>query len=347
MNISLIVSSSMSFLNQIDTPYFSYDSPEDLNVEEGVGRALYREFLIKHPQVDLFLSHMGEENTFYLSRVFLSYYEAFQKLNDFWDKYACPNEKNIHPNITIEQLEKLTRELNYRPHNLNGLYYANDLEIEINWNRKDKISIEKNPFQEYLWAANMNRFLDEYKLGLYPDIIITKNSIFETSYLFKLALNKKEVSMALYEWANINSFNQSDFIKRISNVLEIIDNDLERHKELYDKITKRRDIYEGVCNLNHSVQNSWRPYFFGVFNASNLLGSYSRHASSEIAEIYGINTINDVLSMKRIVNVWKERALLPTNEQFDHLFKGWYLATSILLLNWLRVTHVSLDNKIV
>ncbi|WP_342559815.1 hypothetical protein NSQ95_13990 [Psychrobacillus sp. FSL W7-1457] len=50
-------------------PYFSYDGPEELNIEAGVGRALYRYLYLNHPESDTFVNKMGNkmgyENTFY------------------------------------------------------------------------------------------------------------------------------------------------------------------------------------------------------------------------------------------------------------------------------------------
>lgn len=332
---SLLVDTSISKLNAIETAYFIYDDKEVENVEGGITRASERNFYLKHPNSNTFLEKMGINNTYYLHKLFLSYYDAFNKLEFFWERYACPSKLNLKADIPAHKIDHIAETHKIEVFDSYTLNHANYL---INGDLKTFVNA--NPFQEYLWAINMNEFLASYRIPPFPVILIENKSIFHSSYLFQTALSKKEVSIALYEWANINNFNQPDFIKRISNVLELIDKDLRRNKDIYDQITKGTDVRDNVYLLNNRIQSNkkWRPFFFGVFNASDLLGAYSRHAQLEIKSIVGFNYHNN-LSAEQIVKIWRDHSLLPNDLQFNHLFRFWYITTSILLLNWLRLNH--------
>ncbi|QEY22442.1 hypothetical protein D0S48_18255 [Psychrobacillus sp. AK 1817] len=335
MKYNLLVDTYTSQLEGITNPYFSYDGPEELNVEGGIGRASQRNFYLNHPESDTFVNKMGYENTFYLHRLFLSYYEAYRKVENFWNDYACPSVLNLQADIVIANIEQTAKQYSIDAYDTYTLSYANYLT-----NGREKKFMQVNYFQEYLWAINMNEFITKHNISPFPDIKIESHSIFHSSYIIKSALSKKEVSIALYEWASINNFNQPDFIKRISNILELIKKDLERNKPLYNQIKNGTDVRDNVYLLNNRIQNKWRSFFFGVFNASELLGAYSRHAELEIKDIKGFNKEDD-LTAEEIVKMWRKKALLPSNSQFEHLFRVWYIATSILLLNWLRLNHIN------
>jgi len=335
MTISLIVDTHTSRLSEVETAYFRYDGTEVENVEGGVARASERNFYLKHPNSNEFLVKMGVNNTFYLHKLYLSYYDAYFKLRYFWDKYACPGKLNLQADILQHEIDNTARTESIDVFDSDTLNHANYL-----FDGQQRIFFNANPFKEYLWAINMNEFLDSYHISPFPEIIIKHGSIFHSSYLFKSAISKKEISIALYEWANINNFNQPDFIKRISNVLELINKDIVRNKGIYDQITKGTDVRDNVYLMNNRIQKRWRPFFFGVFNASDLLGAYSRHAEMEIKSIIGFNGQSN-LSAEEIVRIWRDKSLLPNDSQFNHLFKFWYLATSILFLNWLRLNHIT------
>ncbi|MCM0626689.1 hypothetical protein M5J14_19505 [Lysinibacillus sp. OL1_EC] len=338
MEFNLLLDTSRSKLAGIENPYFSFDELEEENVEGAISRANQRNFYLNHPNSNNFINKMGIENTFYLHRLLLSYYDAFSKLKYFWENYACPEKLNLQANIEIADLEKVAKKYPINVFDTHTMKFANYMIGD----KMQKEYIEANPFQEYLWAINMNEFLKSYRINPFPDVEMENKGIFNSSYIFKLAISKKEVSIALYEWANINNFNQPDFIKRISNVLELIKEDLERNKSVYQKITKGTDVRENVYLLSKRINSGkkWRSFFFGVFNAADLLGAYSRHASNKIKNIVGFNKQPD-LTAEEIVKMWRDENLLPNNHQFDHLFKVWYLATSILLLNWLRLNHIN------
>lgn len=336
MSYNLVVKNSNNLLAGMNNNYFFYEDmfdSESIMVNE-------RNFYLKHSQIDQFASVMGKENSFYLHRVFLSYYEASERLNDFWDRYAKPDKYNLHLITTFSEIESFVNDNEVQIYNTFALSHANYFRKE---GERNALWIEPNSFQEYLWANNMNNLLESYNFEKFHSINLPKGqrlNLFDSGMLYKYALEKSEISSVLYEWAHINSINQADFVKRISNILELIKNDLHRNKEIYDTITKGKDIKDCVYSLNNMIQSntSKRNVFFGIFNASNLLGPYSRHFSAELIKIQGINNTSDRL--EQVLRDWKEKAILPSNEHFKKLFNCWYVTTAILLINWLRLTHL-------
>lgn len=336
---SLIINTPNCHLDEIDSFYFSLSSKELLNVEEGVGRASEREFRVHH--LDRNNNRLSIKDNYYISRIFLSYYEAHQKLFYFWQYYAQSDKLNIDINqLDFSYFENICRGTDYGPINFNGLSYANEMK-----NIKGEFfSFEANPFKEYLYLINLNTLLAEWGIEEFPDVKLKNNDIFNSSYLFKAALKKKNIASVLYEWANINSINQSDFIKRISNILETIERDVKNNKSTYQQIINGQEIYKGLLNLLNIVsENKYkRKYFHQLFNATEILGTYSRHgAKKPIVDIQSISR-NSELNMEIIVDNWLEKNILPSDAEFEYLFRMWYLITSLIVLNWLRVKAVTI-----
>lgn len=113
---------------------------------------------------------------------------------------------------------------------------------------------------------------------------------------------------------------------------------MERNKTTYQAVKKNTYIRDNVFALNELVKSEKKDMYFGIFNASDLLGPYSRHFSRELVDISGVNS-NESLELEDVIKQWKKNALLPSDRQFNNLFKCWYLTASILLLNWLRLNH--------
>lgn len=332
MEYHLQVHHSNDLLAGMDNSFFFYDDiydDEDIKVSK-------RNFYLRHPEYPLFLQRMGAENTLYIHRLFLSYYEASVRLREFWRRYASPEAKNLENFTTLKEIENFVNQGNriiiYDTH---ALKYANYLLAE---SERHAEYLEPNSFKEYMWSNNLNELLKNYNLQPFSVTRITGKDIFHSGRIYNLVLIKKEISSALYEWSQINSFNQADFINRISNILELIDNDINRNSVTYDKIQNGIYVRDNVYELNNEVQKSQRGAYFGIFNASELLGPYSRHFSKELNTIRGING-EEHLSIKDVVDKWRKEQLLPSDKQFDTLFKCWYLTTTILLLNWLRLNH--------
>lgn len=323
-------------LGKLESFYMSYeDENEDMDNPFNHNIKAKTLFSIYHEDLNNMMFKMGIENLFTLHRVFLSYYEASTILKKFWHNFI--NDIPIHNDQIIElnYIEALVSEYEIPIFNSQTLRRANHLLHE-----GKETYLEVNPFQEYLWATQMSEFLQFYKLAPFSKPKMEIRDIFKSSYIFKGAMLKKEISAVLYEWANLYSYKQPDFIKRISNILEIINSDIIRNKNRYDQLSTIPEVNQLVYSLNHQIHSNrhHKQCFFGVFNASDLLGAYSRHGSFEVSSIKGINT-DMSLSCKGIINSWRQNNLLPSDKQFMRLFNLWYFTTSYLLINWLRLPH--------
>ncbi|PRA09453.1 MULTISPECIES: hypothetical protein [unclassified Paenibacillus] len=336
-NTGLLVSGKFPTLPSLQSFYMGYEDDETINVEDGYDTKTERLFWIRHKDLDKMLSIVGESNFFSFHRVFLSYYEAHFKLNYFWNHRIFNESEQTREPLKIAEIETMLETQDIQIVDSGALKYANHI-----LNAGTKIHVKENHFKEYLWATQMNELLQAYNLSSFESVTIQSNDILKSSYLFKGALVKKEISVVLYEWANIYSYTQTDFIKRVSNILEVIKNDIERNKESYDEKSTRPWVNNLVYFLSKQVNdnNYYKGCFFGVFNASDLFGPYSRHGSAEIKSIKGVNN-QQSMDCKTIISEWRNNGILPSDEQFMKLFKLWYFTTSYLVINWLRLPHFS------
>jgi len=334
-NSGLVVSSKLPNLPALESFYMEYEDEETFNAEDGYDTKSERLFWIRHKDLDSMLPLVGESNFFSFHRVFLSYYEAHFKLKNFWNHQIPAEMKQEREPLKIDEIETMLETQDMHIIDSGALNYARYI-----LNAGKKIYVEENHFQEYLWATQMNELLQSYNLSRFENVKIESNDILNSSYLFKGAIIKKEISVVLYEWANIYSYTQTDFIKRISNILETINNDIKRNKELYDQKSNKAWVNNLVYFLSKQVNDNkyYRKCFFGVFNASDLFGPYSRHGSDEIKSIKGVNKQEDI-DCKTIISEWRTNGILPRDEQFMKLFKLWYFTTSYLVINWLRLPH--------
>ncbi|MFS0891049.1 hypothetical protein [Peribacillus frigoritolerans] len=342
MSLSLLIKTPYSKLPGITTRYFSFEEPEGLNVEEGFTRLNERSFYLHHDENEKFVEKLGKENTFHLYRTFLSYFDAAQSLNSFWSEYGPKiNGKkaliNFKENFTLDNLESLAGNYNISLINQQTLPHANILVVE--GNSDEQFYYESNSFQEIMWAMNMEEILKAHDLK-YFDLKIdnAKVSLQNFNFLIYRMLQKREISMVMYEWTNIVSYTQPDFVKRISTILELITNDVKKNKKVYlsvDTIAKERD---SLFDLLDNVNKKWRKYFFGIFNASDLLGLYSRHGSNGLSQFTSFSKQNN-LGIQEIYEDWKENNIIPNNENFKHLFNIWHLTTTIIVFTWMRLNH--------
>lgn len=333
----IIVSTKLRNLPSLDSFYMQYEDNETENVEGGYDTKSERLFWINHKELNKFIVNMGEGHFFSLHRVFLSYFESLNKLDQFWLRQIPREIKQKQDNLELNHIEAMLKTSGIEIYDSIALKYANYI-----CNNGVIKHMEKNPFQEYLWSIQMNEFLDFYNISAFDKVHISgKVDLLNSSYLFKGAIVKKEISVVLYEWANISSFIQSDFIKRLSNILEVIIKDVGRNRVEYDRKSSNPKINQLVYSIIDQINSNdhWRKYFFGIFNASDLLGAYSRHSSNEIKSISGLNNTLGDISIKGVIDDWRNNNLLPTEKQFRKIFEFWYFTTSYLILNWLRLPH--------
>ncbi|WP_322922250.1 hypothetical protein [Paenibacillus campi] len=331
--MGILVATSLNTLPALHSYYMGFEDPHGFNVEDGDGYKSERLFWIEHKDCEQMILKMGKRNFFSLHRVFLSYYEAFTKLRHFWNHQIPKKIKINKDKITMHEIASELDTHTIDLHDSEALTYAKYI-----YTGTQKIFIEPNPFQEYLWATHTNELLESFQLSPFTHPIIEERSILESSYLFKGAMVKKEISAVLYELASLKSYTQGDFIKKISNILEIIEKDVKRNKKQYLKLSNSPEVNNLVDLLINEVSKTKRQYFYGIFNAADLLGPYSRHGTDEIQKINGVNTKKNI-GYKQILDDWKHNNLLPSDENFANVFNVWYFTTIYLAINWLRLPH--------
>ncbi|ARR10772.1 hypothetical protein [Paenibacillus bovis] len=334
--IGIVVATPLDTLTTINSHYIGFEDRDVFNAEDGDGHKSERLFWIKNIDSKQMLLKIGESNFFSLQRVFLSYYEASTKLGHFWAHQIPENIKNNTDHITMHEIAGELDNHIIDLHDSGALTYAKYI-----YTGTEKKFMEPNPFQEYLWATHTTELLQSFQVNAFTHPIIEERSMFISSYLFKGAMVKKEISAVLYELASLQSYTQGDFIKKISNILEIIEKDFKRNKEQYLQLSdspEGPEVNRLVNLLINEVSKAKRQYFYGIFNAADLLGPYSRHGSDEIQKINGINTKTN-LSYTQILDDWKKNNLLPSDENFMKVFNIWYFTTIYLALNWLRLPH--------
>lgn len=346
--VKLVVKTPNCDLPGIYTRYFSFDEKEGLNVEEGIAMLYERDFYIHHSQINEFLDKLGPENSFYIHRLLLSYFDAAKSLNDFWRVYGSKNNGlapkiNFKEEFTLEKIEKLSKDYKISLFNNFSLQHANTLTVKGRENRS--YYFEANAFQEIMWAMNMISILKHHNLKKFDmgiDNKIRDNKLSNYDFVVYRMLQKREIGMVMYEWTNITAYNQPDFIKRISNIIELITKDIKRNREVYlsvDTIKQERDVLLNfVDKINDSQAGGYRKYFFGIFNASDLLGLYSRHGTKALNKFESFNEQKG-LTLDEIYQNWMEKSILPNNDDFKFLFNIWHLATTFIVFSWIRLNH--------
>ncbi|XKO53516.1 hypothetical protein ACI2WT_11870 [Lysinibacillus fusiformis] len=339
---TLIVKNNSCLLPYKDSAYFNFSRKYTMDNN--------RYFTLNHPQADEFIEKLGVEETFYLNRLFLSYFDAVYRLADFWSNYAQPEKLNLTEKLTIQEIERILSKIPtviddifkeyslepLEPVNTNSLKYANYFRV----NDQEKY-IEANPLKEYIWSLHRSEILKSVGIKDFHVAKIESKDIFKSEYLFAIALKKKEVSIALYDWSNIYNYNQSDFIARINNIFELIAKDIKKNKIKYSK-TKNQEVWQCVEALYQSIENSSRTEFYAIFNSSETLGTYSRHAPKEIVSIKGFNNKRG-LNAEQISKDLRVDHLFPDEQNLNYLLRFWYFTASILLLNWLRLQSLVVD----
>ena len=185
MEHTLIIKNPTQYLPAINNEFFYYDGAFENRMMNSEGF-----FRLKHQNVSNFIKVMGKDNTFYIYRVFLSYYEANVRVKEFWQNYASSNAYNLQNIRTIELIESfvLSNKFDvYITHSLKSAQYLKQIDS------KDSEWLEFNSFKEYLWSNNMNKLLVSYGLSPFDEGTIQKGhlvDLFHSGRLYKLAIKK-------------------------------------------------------------------------------------------------------------------------------------------------------------
>lgn len=85
-------------------------------------------------------------------------------------------------------------------------------------------------------------------------------------------LKVNEVGMVMHTWRKLNSYNNSDFINNVSNILEFIEKDLGKNINTFNTQIGELPFLQNLIKL---VSKTRREFYFGLFNNSELLGFLS------------------------------------------------------------------------
>lgn len=337
--ISLVINTPFCKLPKIENDFFDFEGKEGVNIEEGITRFPYRRFTIKHPQSEMFLENLGEENTLTFYRLILSYYDSAFMLYDFTRKYSVvfPNEINVF------EIEKLIENYNIVEFDYNSV----DQNTYLSLHDYDRVYSDFHPssngLQELLWSMNLEKILSSHNISYYSDKVFTvkeKNTGNINLLVYKMIKNR-EVSMVMHTWRKLNSYDKSDFILNISNILEFIENDLLVNRDSFNTAMPE------FCKLEDFVKlvskKPTRKYYFGLFNSSDLFGFFSRHGSKRLLEYESVSD-NKQLSIDQIMDGMSKNKI-PNQNEIHYLFNFWHITTSIIVTLWFRVKNQHNENN--
>lgn len=327
--LSLVINTPFCTLPTCDTDYFFLEGREGLNIEEGVARLPFRRFTIYHPDSLDLVDKLGPENTLIFTRLLLSYFDSAYMLYDFTAQHI----DQINGEISRIEIEKVARNYNVEVFNYLSVDQTTYLSIHNEERVVTDLHPNKNELQELLWSMNLEKILSSYNISFYKDRIFTdkeKNTRNFDMLVYKM-LKNREVSMVMHTWRKLNSYSRPDFIANISNILEFIENDLKKNKKSFapdrEEFVRLESFIKMVCKTS-------RPYYFGLFNSSDLLGFFSRHGSNHLLDYEKISTEKG-LSLKNIKKNMESK-IVPNQEEIQLLFNFWHITTSIIVTLWFR-----------
>ena len=331
--LSLIVNNMHCRLPEADNDYFTFEGPEGENIAEGVMRLPFRRFIPSHPQSEEFLEILGEENTLIFYRVLLSHYDAAYMLYDFTRRYI-----RGFSTISLSAIEKEAEEYDIDLFNYKSVDKSTYLAV-VDGDRdfhKEEFHPPTNDVQELLWAMNLEKILKNYGISYYPDKNFTEEERNTGNFnllIYKM-LKSREVSMVMHTWRKLNSYDRTDYLGNVSNLLEFIIKDWELNPETFNSSMPE---FQSLKDLHALVKNSKRPVYFGLFNSAKLLGFISRHGSQLIDY--------DKLSESNVLDIETIRAnmankIIPNQQEIHHMFNVWHLTTSLAVSLWFRLKIV-------
>ncbi|WP_144634169.1 hypothetical protein [Priestia megaterium] len=329
--LGLVIDSSLCQLPEKETDFFYFEGAEGLNIEEGVTRLPYRIFFPSHIQSKDFINKLGAENTFIFLRVLFSYFDAWYMLYDFTQRYS--RELSA---ISLTDIEEKAKHYDIDSFN----YLSVDREMFLSLydikrdNHVERYHFFHNEFQELFWTMNLEKILSNHGISYYPDRTFSdkEKNVGNTSLVVYKMLKISEVGMVMHTWRKLNSYNRSDFINNVSNILEFIKKDLETNKNSFSTHLKDFPILEQLINM---VCFSKRPLYFGLFNSADLFGFLSRHGSQKLVNYQKLSG-NTELKMKTIKKNMTQ-GIIPNQDEVRYMFNVWHYTTSLIVTLWFRL----------
>lgn len=332
-SIALVVNHSHCTLPGTFNEYFSFDDIEGTNIEEGVARLPYRVFFPRHPQWDEFIERLGAEQTFLFSRVLLSYYDAAYMLFTFTARYRSGKDL---ADISFEDIEGQAQGYNIDDFNYSSLDYETFLGLYDRHGDRvlNSYSFSHNNLQELFWAMNMEKLLTSQGISYYPNRTFTldEQKTNNFSLLTYKMLKVNEVGMVMHTWRKLNSYNNSDFINNVSNILEFIEKDLGKNINTFNTQIGELPFLQNLIKL---VSKTRREFYFGLFNNSELLGFLSRHGSKSLIN-YNKMSNNTELKMK-VIRDRMLKGIIPNQREIQYMLNVWHYTTSLIVTIWFRL----------
>lgn len=308
------------------------------NYTEHVYKRSNRLFFLKHDQLQAMPFLLGEQGTYFLHRVILSFFDAAYLLNQFASKYYKEITNN---NLQFNKLQQESLGYNIMDFNYNSVdattYLCTYLPESDQCDNHRKIF--KNEVLEALLAMNLNKVLESH--GISPYRSDTKNDFKISDYdnlIIKMASNH-ELGMVMHNWRKLNNYSDVQFISTVSKILEFIKADLQKNS---GKFRKNEDYYK-LKELIALVSVKERKHFFGLFNEAEKLGFISRHGTStdkkkleEEAHLFVYNSLSDKKpsDIAEIRHRMFEHKILPNGSELNYSYDIWHYTTSLIVLLW-------------
>lgn len=320
--------------------FFIQDKWDRDDITEHEYKRTNRLFTLKHKQIENMPNMLGEQGTFYLHRVILSFFDAAFKLNEFSRRYF----KNVEEDrLSFNEIEKQALDHNVSHFNFNSLevqtflctYYPTLDRIE------NKSNIAESEVLEALLAMNLNNILKKHGIETYQQ---NKDREFKISdydgLILKMATNR-EIGMVMHNWRKLNNYNEVQFISTTSKILEFIVADLQKNSDGFRKDVHFEKLQSLISLVSENTKE--RKHFFGLFNEAEKLGFISRHGTStdkkKLKEelhlfVYeGISTTNPQ-NVSDIRNRMFEDKILPNGSELNYLYDVWHYTTSLIVMLW-------------
>ncbi|MFP7414345.1 hypothetical protein [Priestia filamentosa] len=339
--LGLKIHRSSCKLPGIDNKYFYFEGKEGVNIEEGVARFDYRMFFPNHPQSHEFLDKLGPKNTFIFFKVLFSYFDAWYMLLDFTGRYFNTKKNpQLFNQDLFEHIEEIA--INYDIDSFN--YFSLDGELTLDLydmkidRTKEDYFFPPNEFQELFSSMNLENILTNHGIDYYPTQTFEDKdkNVGNCELVVHKMLKSSEVGMIMHTWRKLNSYNRSDLMSNVSNILEFIAKDVKNNKDSFsfDVLPKDFEMLEELIDI---VTNSRRKrgLYFGLFNSSDLWGTLSRHGSKNLTNYKAIST-NTSLKIEDIRDNMMN-GIIPNEEELRYMTNVWHYTTSIIVSLWFRL----------
>ncbi|OKL35494.1 hypothetical protein BLL40_15155 [Domibacillus mangrovi] len=341
-NVSLIIDHPNCDLPWIhNSEIFSIEGKWEVNeYSDTYSPRTRRLFFLKHPQVNSLTRLLGEQGTYSLHRVILSFFDASVKLNDFIDAYY----ENIKQNkLTLAELESQAKQYSINKFNYNSIEVPTFLcEYDSKLFRvKEHYKAYPNELLESLFSMNVNNILINH--GVTPYKNLSEGAFFNTKEHDKTItkmLTHREIGMVMHTWRKLNNYSSIDFIANVSKILEFIRADLIKNE---DKFGNSEDHFIKLEKLIKLVSDKERRLFFGMFNDAERLGFISRHGTSvdkkklqEEMHLIDYISISDKEpnTVAEIRESMMKDHIIPNASELAYVYDFWHYTTSLIVTLW-------------